>query len=147
MICERCGSKGRNIRTHELKVTYESGNGFIYNLCSDCVRDIERFIKTEPNFNAFGYNLDFEKNYKEVYEKRVRSGMTREEAIKVLLSDSATYKELEEAVSIAVEALKEQRKHGEWLKKGIDFGTCWATCSVCNKVSRGKAHDNGFGND
>ena len=69
MICERCGSKGRNIRTHVLRVTYESGNGFIYNLCSDCVRDIERFIKTEPRFNAFGYNLDFEKNCEDVYKE------------------------------------------------------------------------------
>ena len=68
MICDRCGSKGRNIRTHVLKVIYESGNGFTYNLCSDCVRDIERFIKTEPRFNVFGYNLDFEKNCKDVYK-------------------------------------------------------------------------------
>lgn len=69
MICGRCGSKGRNVRTHVLKVIYESGNGWACDLCSDCVGDIERFIKTMPRFNAFGYNLDFEKNYEEVYKK------------------------------------------------------------------------------
>ena len=60
--------------------------------------------------------------------KMPREEVIREEAIKVLLSDSAPYKEWEEAVSIAVEALKEQRKHGEWIDTtgNNDF-----VCSVC----------------
>ena len=40
-----------------------------------------------------------------------------------------------------------ERPHGEWIKKDTYFGTCWATCSVCNEVSSGEGHDNGFGHD
>jgi rubrerythrin len=114
-------------------VTYESGNGFIYNLCSDCVRDIERFIKTEPNFNAFGYNLDFEKNCEEVYKKCGMS-MTREEAIEFLNTDDYESKGYNDAVIMAIEALEEQRPHGEWKPLGEpdDLGIhSWYICSRC----------------
>jgi hypothetical protein len=64
-----------------------------------------------------------------------REEVIREEAIKVLLSDSATYKELEEAVSIAVEALKEQRPHGEWVFRNDNplIPTGYWECSKCKK--------------
>ena len=67
MRCTRCDKKG--IRTHVLKVKYESGNGWETDLCSDCVRDVERFLNTKPRYNGFGYNLDFDKNIEEL--KRV----------------------------------------------------------------------------
>lgn len=58
--------------------------------------------------------------------------MTREKAIAVLLSDRVIYQEWEEAVRIAVKALKEQRPRGEWiLHTTIDGYTTHATCSSC----------------
>ena len=41
----------------------------------------------------------------------------------------------------------EERPHGEWIKKDTYFGKCWATCSVCKKISDGTGQDNGFGHD
>ena len=46
------------------------------------------------------------------------------------------------------DCFEEKRPHGEWLNKNIEFGgICWATCSVCKKISDGEGRDNGFGHD
>ena len=63
MKCERCGIKG--VRLHELRVTYESGNGRIYPLCMDCTHDVLEFIDLPPDFNCHGYNLNFFEQSKE----------------------------------------------------------------------------------
>ena len=58
--------------------------------------------------------------------------MTRDRAIEILRDDAgaASLWELAEAVDMAIEALEEERPHGEWKpynKTGIRF-----QCSVCN---------------
>ena len=46
------------------------------------------------------------------------------------------------------QTVHEERPHGEWTNKNIEFGgICWATCSVCKKISNGEGQDNGFGHD
>ena len=75
--------------------------------------------------------------------------MTREEAIEILgcIYMEFSTDEDKEAVDMGIKALKE-RPHGEWVKKNTEFGgICWATCSVCKKISNGEGQDNGFGHD
>ena len=63
--------------------------------------------------------------------------------------------QVEKAIAITKGFLKDideqptvERPHGEWVKKNTEFGgICWATCSVCKKISNGEGQDNGFGHD
>lgn len=76
MKCERCGDKG--VRLHELRVTYESGNGRFYSLCSECMHDILNFIDLSPNFNCHGCNLNFYEQAKKS-DTRYKRGYATEE--------------------------------------------------------------------
>lgn len=66
--------------------------------------------------------------------------MTREEAIKTLKGElnasllifgEKNDKETQDALKMAIEALKEQRPHGEWKKEPLTENTAWYVCSVC----------------
>lgn len=82
--------------------------------------------------------------------------MTREEAIHVFeawierdekMKDADRLENIE-IYKMSIEALKEQKAHGEWIEKCTSFGgKCWAKCSVCNEFANGFGRDNGFGHD
>ena len=61
--------------------------------------------------------------------------MTREEAIKILKMNpqeiwraGITMEEEKEAFNMAIEALKEERPHGEWVKRGDGSYKCAICC-------------------
>jgi len=69
--------------------------------------------------------------------------MTREEAIKMLKSKmdghTDTSYEWAETVRMAIEALKDQRPHGEWISNN-SYNRRWKTfldCSVCHYGKNG----------
>ena len=61
--------------------------------------------------------------------------MTREEAknqLECIYTEVST-EEDREAIDMAIEALKEQRPHGEWIEKHCDYGVYYR-CSNCHKM-------------
>lgn len=84
--------------------------------------------------------------------------MTREEAIEIFEDNDTVienpnylFTEIGEAWDMAIEALKEERPHGEWVKKtygylsahecsecGFNGNQLWHFCPICGADMRGK---------